>query len=191
MNRRHSDLVSDAVATKPDAGTRRTRLREFQAQLVERMQAVRSGAQQHVSQLGVMIGQSRWLLDLKEAGEIVSVGTITKVPLTQDWFLGLTNIRGNLISVVDFANFQGLPATPLDKECRIVAFAPALSFNSGLLVSRIMGLRNMAEMEPQPASENGAAPWSAQRYIDRDGQVWTELNLSLIVQDPQFLRVGS
>jgi twitching motility protein PilI len=175
---------------KPDTGTRRTRLREFQAQLVERMQAVRSGAQEHVSQLGVMIGQSRWLLNLQEAGEIVSVGTITKVPLTQEWFLGLTNIRGNLISVVDFANFQGLPTTTVDKECRIIAFAPALSFNSGLLVSRVMGLRNMAEMEPQPASGIGAAPWSARRYVDRDSQVWTELSLSLIVQDPQFLHVG-
>jgi twitching motility protein PilI len=190
MNRRNSDLVSDAVSTKPDAGTRRTRLREFQAQLFERMQAVRSGAQEHVSQLGVMIGQSRWLLNLQEAGEIVSVGTITKVPLTQEWFLGLTNIRGNLISVVDFANFQGLPATPVDKECRIIAFAPALSFNSGLLVSRVMGLRNMADMEPQPAPDSNAAAWSVRRYIDRESQVWTELNLSLMVQDPQFLHVG-
>jgi twitching motility protein PilI len=190
MNRRNSDLVPDAVVTKPDTGTRRTRLREFQAQLVERMQAVRSGAQEHVSQLGVMIGHSRWLLNLQEAGEIVSVGTITKVPLTQEWFLGLTNIRGNLISVVDFANFQGLPATSVDKECRIVAFAPALSFNSALLVSRVMGLRNMAEMEPQPAPENSVAPWSARRYVDRESQVWTELSLSFIVQDPQFLHVG-
>jgi twitching motility protein PilI len=190
MNRRNSDLVSDAVSTKPDAGTRRTRLREFQAQLFERMQAVRSGAQEHVSQLGVMIGQSRWLLNLQEAGEIVSVGAITKVPLTQEWFLGLTNIRGNLISVVDFANFQGLPATPVDKECRIIAFAPALSFNSGLLVSRVMGLRNMADMEPQPAPDSSAAAWSVRRYIDRESQVWTELNLSLMVQDPQFLHVG-
>jgi twitching motility protein PilI len=190
MDRRHSDLVSDAVIVKADTGTRRTRLREFQAQLVERMQAVRSGAQEHVSQLGVMIGQNRWLLNLKEAGEIVSVGAITQVPLTHEWFLGLTNIRGNLISVVDFANFQGHPPTPVDKECRIVAFAPALSFNGGLLVSRVMGLRNMAEMEPQPASENGAAPWSVRRYTDRESQVWTELSLSLIVQDPQFLHVG-
>jgi twitching motility protein PilI len=190
MNRPHSEFASGAVATKPDAGSRRTRLREFQAQLVERMQAVRSGAQHHVSQLGVMIGQNRWLLDLQEAGEIVSVGTVTKVPLTQEWFLGLTNIRGNLISVIDFANFQGLPTTPIDKECRIIAFAPSLSFNSALLVSRVMGLRNMAEMEPQSTPESSDTPWSTRRYLDRDSQVWTELNLSLIVQDPRFLHVG-
>jgi twitching motility protein PilI len=191
MTQSTSDLVSDKVFKKPDTAGRRTRLREFQSQLVERMQAARSGVDARVNQLGVMIGETRWLLSLQEAGEIVSVGSITQVPLTRDWFLGLTNIRGNLISVIDFARFQGFAPSPIDKDCRIVAFAPALSFNSGLLVSRVMGLRNIAEMELQeapPVAE--ATPWSTQRYIDRESHVWTELNLSLVVQDPQFLHVG-
>ncbi|MGZ5780707.1 MAG: chemotaxis protein CheW, partial [Burkholderiaceae bacterium] len=95
MTQPTSDRKPERTFKKPDAGARRTRLREFQANLVERMQAARSGADTRASQLGVMIGQTRWLLNLQEAGEIVSVGTITKVPLTQDWFLGLTNVRGN------------------------------------------------------------------------------------------------
>jgi twitching motility protein PilI len=190
MSQPTSDIVSNTALAKPDAGARRTRLREFQAQLVERMQAVRTGAQEYASQLGVMVGQRRWLLNLQEAGEIVSVGAITPVPLTQRWFLGLTNIRGNLISVIDFAGFQGFPATPIDKESRIVAFAPALSFNSGLLVSRVIGLRSMSDMEPDEHSEAGATPWCARRYRDRESHIWTELNLSLIVQDPKFLHVG-
>jgi twitching motility protein PilI len=189
MTKPNLDLTDTSLKER-DIGTRRTRLREFQAQLVERMQAASSGAQAHVSQLGVMIGQTRWLLNLKEAGEIVSVGAITKVPLTQDWFLGLTNIRGNLISVVDLARFRGLPPTSIDKESRIIAFGPSLSFNSGLLVSRIMGLRNISEMELQPSSDTTEAPWATQRYLDRESQVWTELDLSLIVQDTQFLHVG-
>jgi twitching motility protein PilI len=184
------DLASSHTPKESDAGTRRTRLREFQTQLVERMQAASSGSQVQTSQLGVMIGQTRWLLNLQEAGEIVAVGTITKVPLTQEWFLGLTNIRGNLISVIDLAHFRGQPPASIDKESRIVAFSPSLSFNSGLLVSRVMGLRNISEMESQPGAEVGDAPWSAQRYLDRDSQIWTELKLSLIVQDPQFLHVG-
>lgn len=188
------DPGSVAVKEK-DSGARRNRLREFQAQLVERMQAASTGTQAQSSQLGVMIGQSRWLINLQEAGEIVSVGAITQVPLTQDWFLGVTNIRGNLVSVIDLARFCGMPATPVDKESRIVAFGPSLSFNSGLLVSRVMGLRNVAEMEVRQddtdhTGHTGNIPWAAQRYTDRDSQVWTELNLSLIVQDPQFLQVG-
>jgi twitching motility protein PilI len=191
MSQSTLNVASDKVFQKPDTIGRRTRLREFQAQLVERMQAARSGVDTRVNQLGVMIGQTRCLLNLQEAGEIVAVSGITPVPLTQDWFLGLSNIRGHLISVIDFARFQGQPASTIDKDCRIIAFAPALSFNSGLLVSRVMGLRNLAEMEVQAGNPvNSGTPWLTQRYVDHESQVWTELNLSLVVQDPQFLHVG-
>jgi twitching motility protein PilI len=191
MTQPTSDLTAERTAFKrPDVGTRRTRLREFQANLVERMQAARSGADTHTSQLGVMIGQSRWLLNLQEAGEIVSVGNITKVPLTQDWFLGLTNIRGNLISVVDLGRFRGGAPSQIDKGSRIVAFAPSLSFNSGLLVTKVLGLHNVDEMKLQKNEGSEQTPWAAQSYVDNDAQVWTELNLSLVVQDPQFLHVS-
>lgn len=191
MAQSSSDLaVSNKVFAKSDAEGRRTRLREFQTQLVERMHAARSGVDTRVNQLGVMIGSNRWLLNLQEAGEIVSVDSITPVPLTQDWFLGLSNIRGNLISVIDFARFQGFSQTPIDKDSRIIAFAPALSFNSGLLVSRVMGLRNIAEMELQTEQSSEAPPWSTRRYLDSESRLWTELNLSFVVQDPQFLHVG-
>lgn len=190
MTQSTPDRVTDKPFSKPDATARRTRLREFQAQLVERMQAAKTGTHAQQNQLGVMIGQSRWLLNLHEAGEIVSVGAITKVPLTKDWFLGLASIRGNLISVVDFARFQGMAPTPIEKENRIVAFAPSLGFNSGLLVSRVMGLRNIADMEIEGASDPATTPWSVKRYRDRDAQVWSELDLSVVIQDPHFLHVG-
>lgn len=190
MTRQPMDIPSGTALSESDGGGRRTRLREFQTKLVERMQAATSGVGVQASQLGITIGQTRWLLNLQEAGEIVSVGQITKVPLTQGWFLGLTNIRGNLISVIDLAHFRGMPPTSIDKESRIIAFAPSLSFNSGLLVSRVMGLRNIAEMELQQDTAANDAPWATKKYLDRESQVWTELDLSLIVQDPQFLHVG-
>ena len=114
------------------------------------------------------------------------------MPLTADWFLGLTNLRGNLISVVDLARFQGQAATVIDKDSRVVAFAPALGFNCGLLVSRVLGLRNIAGMtlrNPAPVADN--APWLARHYVDREAQEWTGLDLSLIAQDSRFLHVGS
>ncbi|MBS0308867.1 MAG: chemotaxis protein CheW [Proteobacteria bacterium] len=191
MSQSTSDLASDKVTRKTDTVARRTRLREFQAQLVARMQAARANANAQVNQLGVMIGNRPFLLNLQEAGEILSVGAMAKVPLTHDWFLGLANVRGNLISVVDLARFQGQASTPIERESRIIVFAPTLSFNCGLLVSRVLGLRNVAEMRVQDVdAEHSAAPWCAQQYADRDSRVWTELNLSLIVQDQQFLQVG-
>lgn len=180
---------------KPDPGVRRTRLREFQAQLMARMQAAQSGSDVRVSQLGIVIGQSRYLLDLREAGEIVTAGNMVKVPLTKDWYLGLSNIRGNLTSVVDLARFEGRAPTVLDGSCRVVAFAPGLAFNSGLLVSQVLGLRNSSDMDAQVVPEADAGgyinkPWITRQFLDLDGKLWSELSLSLLVQDQDFLHIG-
>jgi twitching motility protein PilI len=172
-----------------EASSRGTRLREFQAQLVERMQAARSGAMVQASMLGLRVGETHWLLDLPEAGEIVPFAGVTRVPLTKPWYLGLGNIRGNLVGIIDFAQFLGMAPTPIDKESRIVSFSTTLTFNCGLLVSRVMGLRKLADMERQE-SDDDASPWKGHRYVDRDAQAWTEIRLSEIVKDPQFLHVG-
>lgn len=183
-----SQSTSDLQVQQPDHSARRTRLREFQAQLVERMQTARSSESTQVSQLGVLIGGSRYLLHLQAAGEIVSASGITPVPLTQLWYLGLINIRGNLVSVVDFARFQGGAKTVIDKDSRIVAFSSSLGFNCGLLVSRVLGLRNVTEMREHEAGD--AQPWIGQRYLDQESHVWSELDLAKVIQQPAFLHVG-
>jgi twitching motility protein PilI len=191
-----SQSVSEATTAplkigKPDAALRRTRLRDFQTQLMARMQAAQSGSQVTVSQLGVMIGRTRFLIDLREAGEIVSAGSMTKVPLTKDWYLGLANVRGNLTSVVDLSRFDGNELTQREASCRVVAFAASLAFNSGLLVSQVLGLRDSSRMERQDGlGEDAQKPWIVSQYRDSDGNLWSELSLSLLVQDQEFLHVG-
>lgn len=205
----HTTGLVDHAVGKPDTAARRIRMREFQSRLVDRMQAARGGSDVRAGQLGVMIGERRWLFDLQQAGEIVAVGPITRVPLTQPWFLGLTNIRGNLTSVVDFAQFRGGAATVLDKECRIIAFAPTLAFNGALLVARVFGLRNTSDM--RPFEENPVPPESqqhadadrhenpgsvgprenAQRFIDADQQIWHVLDLAAVAHDPHYLQVAA
>ncbi|PUA20881.1 twitching motility protein PilI [Glaciimonas sp. PCH181] len=166
------------------------------------MQAARSGADTHNNQLGLLVGEERLLLSLQEAGEIVAVDSITQVPLTQDWYLGLTNIRGTLISVVDFACFQGHPMTVIDKDARIISFSTTLAFNSALLVRRVLGLRNVDEMTLQSVPRMigrdilndheaaALAETSPARYMDSESQLWTELKLTQLIRDPRFLHVG-
>lgn len=176
-----------------DRAERRKRLRDFQAELVERMQVARTSRDASANQLGVLIGQSRWLVDLSEVGEIISVGAIAKVPLAHDWYLGLTNIRGSLTGVIDFARFNGSPPTPTGPESRIVTFSPRLAFNCGLLVTRVLGLRNTATMELRAdgAKEGGEVkPWAVEHYTDSETASWTRLRLSLLVQDSRFLLIG-
>ena len=163
----------------PDGANRRTRLRQYQVQLLERMQAARNNAGARVNQLGVMIGQERFLLDLTQVGEIVPVPSITVVPLTQPWYLGLANIRGNLISVIDLGRYSLNTDTAIGSDSRIITFANGLGFNCGLLVSRVYGLRHAAGMEV-----------SGDRLRDADANEWAPLDLAALVSDTRFLHVG-
>jgi len=175
-------------------GDRRERLRDFQSQLLERMQIARTSDVISSNQLGVMIGQTRYLLNLRDAGEIVSVGHISPIPLTRDWYLGLLNLRGNLIGVIDIQNFQGQQKIEMGPDCRVVAFSSSLGFNAGLLVSKVLGLRNVAEMSIQQdasdsQTENQSA-WLRQSYVDNNNHIWYELSLAGLIQNGDFLHIG-
>ena len=184
----------DLAAKQPaphDPAARRTRLREFQTQLVERMQAASSGAVAQASQLAVMVGQMRWLLNLQDAGEIVPVGAITKVPLTKDWFLGMANVRGNLLTVVDLRRFVGLPAVEPHRGQRVLVLNSS-RVPAGFLVDEVAGHRQFAPNEQrhgEAARDEALAPYLLGAFV-RDGQPWLAMSLQKIVQSPTLRQAG-
>src|SRR6185436_3152449 len=96
----------------------RQSLREYQRELSERLRSAEAGST--ASKLGLLVDGNNWLVDLGDAGEVIPLTPITGVPLTQPWFRGVTNIRGNLFSVVDFGAFLGGAAVPLAAQSRLV-----------------------------------------------------------------------
>jgi twitching motility protein PilI len=137
--------------------------------------------------LGVQVDDEAWLVDLREAGEVIPVPPITPLPLTRPWFKGVANIRGNLYSVVDFPAFlQRRPVVPGD-QARLLLFGERFRLGAALLVDRSLGLRNPAQLERRA----GAAPaWARAQYADAEGRIWRELDLAQLAQHPDFLGVG-
>jgi twitching motility protein PilI len=149
-------------------------------QLLERMQAAKTGAAEGGRELGVMIGGRLCLLDLTQISEIVPLQTATPVPLTQDWYLGLANIRGHLTGVIDLARYLQQAGDAAPAERRLITFAPGLGFNCALLVERVLGLRKLADMEAVEGDE----------FRDGEGQSWLRIDLAQLVQEPRFVQVG-
>lgn len=175
--------ATDAGGQKGAA--RRARLRQYQEQLLERMQAARTSSGARAHQLGVEIGGTRYLLDLVEAGEIVPLPALAPVPLTQPWYLGLANVRGHLLGVVDLARYLDPDAgtapagTAPASGARLVTFASVLGFPCALLVGRVVGLRHAADM----AGVDG-------RLRDTEGQEWIPLSLAALAREERFLQVA-
>ena len=166
----------------------RTSLRDYQRDLAARLQSAGSGGA--ATKLGLQVGGARWLVDLRDAGEVIPVPPITPVPLTQPWFRGVANIRGNLCSVVDFAAFLGADPAPAGEQARLLLFGARFRTGGALLVERSLGLRNAEELQPQAAS--GPRPaWLKGEYSDAQGGRWKELDVAQLVADAEFLAVGA
>jgi len=165
-------------------------LRSFQQELATRL-AAKTTAQVESSRLGIECHGERWLVRLSDAGEVIAVPPIVPVPLTQRWFLGLANIRGNLFSVIDFPAFLGREGVVLGSLARLILLnGRGGEQNAGIVVQRVLGLRNLAQLHP--AHGDAAAPaWHVQRWTDADGDTWQEIDLAKLVRDPAFLQVGA
>ena len=165
-------------------------LRTFQQELTTRL-ASKTAAQVESSRLGLSCGGERWLIRLGDAGEVITVPTIVSVPHTRAWFLGVANIRGNLFSVVDFAGFLGQPPTVMSGMTRLILFSTrAGDLNAGVVVQRVLGLRNLSELAPAAPPQEAPA-WYAERWMDADGNAWQEIDLARLAHDPAFLQVGA
>ncbi|MBL8380925.1 MAG: chemotaxis protein CheW [Burkholderiales bacterium] len=166
----------------------RISLRDYQQDLARKLSAARAEPASALH-LGVQCGSGLWLIPLVDAGEILPVPPLSRVPRTKPWYCGLANVRGTLVSVIDFSGFATGHATPRVPEARLVLVGARLGLNAALLVSRMLGLRNPRDFESSAAASRAA--WEGGAWTDRAGLPWRELKLKALVADSGFLDVAA
>jgi twitching motility protein PilI len=158
---------------------RRFSLREFQQNVLNRIQTS-GGAASHITTLGVQIGEQNWLVQMSDIAEVLPLPALTQVPLAKPWFVGIANIRGNLYSISDLSAFSGLGETLRNQSNRVLLLAEKYAFNAGLLVSRVLGLRDSSAW--QEAGLSG-------QMLDERGQTWHKLDIAKLLERPDFLEI--
>ncbi len=168
---------------------RRTGLREFQISVAERLRTAATRAALS-SKLGFQVGGANWFVALHQVSEVIPMPPLVPVPLTQPWFRGVANVRGNLYSIVDLSAFQAGEPAPGTTERRVILVSDKLVGGAGILVSRMLGLRNPEHFTAaeRPAD---APPWLGAVFRDASGAVWHELDLARLAKERRFLEVGS
>lgn len=173
----------------------RQAIRELQSRLAERLQIARTQGVAP-SWLAVEAEGQKYLFPLTQAGEIFSWVPIQQVPYTQNWFLGVANLRGGLYGVVDLANYiTGMRTTIKTefarKDSRLVVLNSGLEINCALLIDRLSGLRNQEAFSDFSGKADNAPVFFGNRYIDFSGQSWQEINLQLLAQQAHFLTIAA
>ena len=167
--------------------SKRVSLKQFQQDLSDRLQIATSQSTAN-SRLAVRVGSQNWLVDLAEISEVITPPPFATVPLTQVWFLGVTNIRGKLFSVVDLPSFSKLGNTQRNLENRLLIVHPRFATNAALLIDQALGLRNIDKMQIETSGDHTS--WCTSTHRDSDGHIWYNLNMSALVTNPEFLTVG-
>ena len=161
----------------------RLNLREFQQNLIDRLQTVDVAAER-VSTLGVEIAGANWLVDMGDIKEVLPLPKLSMVPLTKPWFHGMANIRGNLYGVVDVAAYWHIGSVNGNAGNRVLVVADRFKFNAALLVDSVHGLRDARTWE------QGVGFDKQPEYRDEHGGTWRKLDVQGLLEQVDFLQIG-
>lgn len=142
--------------------------------------------------LGVLVGGTRLVSKLGDVGELMQVPRLTPLPAVKPWVMGIANVRGRLIPVIDLHEFLELPTTLPTSQWRVLVVEDQ-DVVAGLLVEQSLGIQHFLEdsfEESDGADLGGLAPYISGAFR-HGGRVYHEVQLKAILQDDKFFDVAA
>lgn len=139
------------------------------------------------------LGRETYGVDIFSVREIVKAQEITSVPGTADYVLGIINLRGKIVSVVDLAERLGLGQARVDRSSRILV-VDLDGFTVGFLVDAATEVLKLAPEAIEPAPEELKLS-SDDDYLEGvgklDGRLVIILDLSHLLSDAEASTLAS
>jgi purine-binding chemotaxis protein CheW len=104
----------------------------------------------HIEVVEFLLAYERYGLELPYVREVYPLKALTPLPCTPPFVVGIINVRGRLLSVLDIKKFFDLPAKGLtDLNKVIIVHDPSMEF--GILADALLGVRSIPIEEIQPS----------------------------------------
>lgn len=134
------------------------------------------------------LGDDHLVCSVDHIHEFLPLPSVTPVPGAKPWLLGLSNIRGDLMTVVDLAGFLTGKRSPVTMRSRLLT-ASLRGRPVGLMVDEVFGQRHFAASASSKAKIGKDSPLSAYvRKQYRSGkEAWSEVDLDTLFSTPDFL----
>ncbi len=134
------------------------------------------------------IGNLRLACNVKQVHEFLPIPDFTPVPGTKPWILGLANVRGDLMTIIDLAWFLKGKRSTVSMRTRLLA-ATLRGRPVGLLVDEVFGQRHFVSNEGKSTHLPKASPLKNYVHMQyRSGKdVWQELDLDSLFSTSEFL----
>lgn len=101
---------------------------EVLAELAERSERAardlppQENAQTHWTGIGFSLLGQRFVASMEEVAELMRVPPVTRIPGVRNFVLGIANVRGQLMSLLDLAVFFGEPSGLPKAQRRVLAY---------------------------------------------------------------------
>jgi purine-binding chemotaxis protein CheW len=133
--------------------------------------------------IAFQVGDLRFAVEVKEIAEIVGLTQIVRVPCVPDFIAGITNVRGNITTLVDLRRLFG-DSTEAIVDLKRAILLHVHDARIGLLAEEILGTMQYKRSSLQKVA--------SQRYSDRYVRGVTSDLISLIdgeaiVSDPKVV----
>lgn len=127
-----------------------------------------------------------------EVREILELPRVTRVPGTAPWVLGIANVRGNLLPIMDLKGFLDDGRTAPGRRSRVLVIRYG-ELAAGLLVDEVLGLRHFFDedgVETLPPCSPALAAHLRGAYRHADA-VWGVFSMSTLAANPRFMEVAA
>jgi twitching motility protein PilI len=142
--------------------------------------------------VGYRIGHKRLASGFNEVVEILPMPQVTPVPGAQPWLLGVANIRGNLLPIVDLKQFLEGERTVLHEGQRVLVVRQP-GGNVAVTIDELFGQRSFVEeqkIEAEPFADGRYAHFVERAYRLGDHE-WGVFSLDRLARTPEFRQAAA
>ena len=142
--------------------------------------------------IGFSLAGERYIAPMGEVMEILDVPRFTPVPGVRNFLLGVSNVRGRLLPIIDLALFFGVPRPPGTLRERRILVVENGNIFSGLVVDDVLGMQyfSVESHLAEPEEPVAAIRPFLQGGYQRNEEVWKVLSTLSLTENTQFLDVA-
>lgn len=97
-----------------------------------------------------LLAHERYGIECSFVREVSPLETLTPVPCTPAFVLGIVNLRGEIVSVIDVRNFFELPQSGLPETNKVIVLESG-NMMFGIVADAVLGVRRIPRAEIQPS----------------------------------------
>jgi twitching motility protein PilI len=147
--------------------------------------------------VGYRIGSHRLASGFDEVREILPLPPVSPVPGAQPWMLGVANVRGNLLPIVDLKQFLEGERTVLHESQRVLLVRQP-GGDVAVLIDELFGQRSFTDqqqLDPEQIASEQLADGRYAHFIDRAYRLgehpWGVFSLERLARTPEFRQAAA